>query len=86
MLKWTKTKANSVADLIRQWERVGNGDHLIHAAMNTAVYLSRLNDVPSGVLKALDEVTNGCWERQGTAVFIIVSYLRSLRVVEKVMR
>ena len=65
-------------NLVSKWENIGSHERLSEAAAVTAVALSGVNDVPSYVLEALDYLLSSEYQRQGTSIYHVVSYLRGL--------
>jgi len=64
--------------LVAKWENIGSQEAVCEAAAVTAVALSRVGDVPSHVLEALDYLLSSEYQRQGTSIYHVVSYLRCM--------
>jgi hypothetical protein len=83
-----KSKAYSsqeIAALIRKWERVGDESGLLKVAVQTAAFLSRVNDVPCEVLNSLDRLMAPMWRGHGNALYVVVKYLRDLEQIDALL-
>jgi hypothetical protein len=64
--------------VVARWECLGNDDDIETVAVQTAVALSRVPDVPEYVLKALDGLLDFDNEKRGRRIYDVVRYLRGL--------
>lgn len=78
-----KEKTAEIAALIRKWERVKSAHAMMATAVQTAAVLSRVNDVPTEVLDALDVIMSSSYEQHGISIYRIVQYLRGLQDLER---
>lgn len=64
--------------LLARWECLRDEDELDTIAVQTAISLSRIEDVPEHVLKALDGLLDYEYEKRARRIYDVVRYLRSL--------
>lgn len=72
----------SASEVLSMWELVSDAESLQVAALRTAVFLSRVHDVPSDVMESLDTLVSG-YCCSGAAIHAVVRHLRDLDRLER---
>lgn len=72
----------SASEVLLMWEHVTDGETLQSASVRTAVFLSKVHDVPADVMEALDALVTG-FCASGAAIHAVVRHLRDLERLER---